>query len=702
MTIPVDLFYSVNTMFKEDINLSPDLEWMLQSDQVDDETLIEILALKYYQRIFRLALLRLTYPEEAHRATQETFIQAILQKKEDRGNTNIEHWLVAIAAGIFQPRKSNQEHHNFLNPELIHSIRSRQPDKTLTDRQIDRAIKKIKAQLRVMRSTKSKRASFQVIGMIGITILTVYILISFSSSWIAGEPADYSTSLLLTPSTSTSSNHITPPVRETPPPTEDAREKSRLAASLPPLSITSSPDEIRDRIQSSNQLWNTMWVDVVVSFHGSAGYVGPPFSERHQFWIDQDGGGLLVSGPTEGFPDFIERIILSPESSSSRIGLIGIPGYSKLGSQYPWFSIKTETVYLFPFAVNYLFNTINQELLQNVTYSIIGESTWAGRNAVIVELTSQEGILFARLWLEAQRGIVLRELYFDPVLNDKVIIESSLTNIDFDNSIPTMWKRPDNSTPTLRDDHQESTEPPESSDSDNANLPLLGNPFRAPPAHFDPSQSWLSFSKADLKDYNSDGLGTFHLFADDYFLGDVELVNPLQIICDRSPNGARIVFSNWRLFPTEVNDKIYWIDLHDLNLVSLDIPATNIFRINFSPDNRTVVVAGYDGLERQDSFYRIDIDSGEYDQLPIPAGFGSLAWSPDGTQLAILDWSILPSGAGSISTIQVYDIQNGDKIGEVMTGAIPQGAAAAGIPLEGWTANFHFPLQDLAKCTSPP
>jgi hypothetical protein len=38
-------------MFEENTNLSPDLEWMLQSGQIDDETLIEDLARHYYQQI---------------------------------------------------------------------------------------------------------------------------------------------------------------------------------------------------------------------------------------------------------------------------------------------------------------------------------------------------------------------------------------------------------------------------------------------------------------------------------------------------------------------------------------------------------------------------------------------------------------------------------------------------------------------------
>lgn len=62
LTTCCDLIYSVIGMFDEKTDLSPDLEWMLQSRQVDDGTLIEALAHQYYQPFYRLSLSYLTYP----------------------------------------------------------------------------------------------------------------------------------------------------------------------------------------------------------------------------------------------------------------------------------------------------------------------------------------------------------------------------------------------------------------------------------------------------------------------------------------------------------------------------------------------------------------------------------------------------------------------------------------------------------------
>ena len=91
-------------MFDEPTDLSPDLEWMLQSNQVDDETLTDALVRHYYDPIYRLIRSWLTYPDQAHRAAQETFILATLQSKNYRGGIQVFDWLAGIAISICQPR----------------------------------------------------------------------------------------------------------------------------------------------------------------------------------------------------------------------------------------------------------------------------------------------------------------------------------------------------------------------------------------------------------------------------------------------------------------------------------------------------------------------------------------------------------------------------------------------------------------------
>ncbi len=163
-------------MFDKQIDLSPDLEWMLKSGQVDDGTLIETLVHQYYQPFYRLSLSYLTYPEEAHRAAQETLIEAVFQARTYRDETKIDDWLLNILPGICYQRKLNLEEHRFLNPKLIRSILRNHSSENLTQNQIERAILKMKAQLLAKRTAKSKQLGYQVLGLIVLVILAALTL----------------------------------------------------------------------------------------------------------------------------------------------------------------------------------------------------------------------------------------------------------------------------------------------------------------------------------------------------------------------------------------------------------------------------------------------------------------------------------------------------------------------------------------------
>ena len=94
-----------------------------------------------------------------------------------------------------------------------------------------------------------------------------------------------------------------------------------------------------------------------------------------------------------------------------------------------------------------------------------------------------------------------------------------------------------------------------------------------PPADFDPSQSRLTF-------------------ADDYFLGVIDLIFPIRTNCARSLDGTRIVISHWPHSPARFSNSLVWFDLKDLRPTELTIPETLITRRVFSPDNRYIAAAG--------------------------------------------------------------------------------------------------------------
>jgi len=87
-------------MIKRTVNLASDLEWMLRSQQVDDQIIIDMLLRDYYLGIYEFAISKLTYPQQAEKATRDAFISAVRSAKNDPPESSIVEWLNSIAAEV--------------------------------------------------------------------------------------------------------------------------------------------------------------------------------------------------------------------------------------------------------------------------------------------------------------------------------------------------------------------------------------------------------------------------------------------------------------------------------------------------------------------------------------------------------------------------------------------------------------------------
>jgi DNA-directed RNA polymerase specialized sigma24 family protein len=87
-------------MFDQPPELSPDLEWMLQSGQASREMLAEELVQDYYLPLYRLGLALYSETNKARAFAQETLSQALLETHRFHGRTSIQTWLYRIAQGI--------------------------------------------------------------------------------------------------------------------------------------------------------------------------------------------------------------------------------------------------------------------------------------------------------------------------------------------------------------------------------------------------------------------------------------------------------------------------------------------------------------------------------------------------------------------------------------------------------------------------
>jgi len=673
---------------------------MLQSEQVDDDTLIKALVQQYYPRVYNLALSRLTYPEEARRTAQETFVQAVIESPAYRGAVPVAEWLEEIASRIVHERELSLQDQQLLNPRLIESINKSQKDDDLASQEIERAILEIKSQVRTRKKINSRKITSQVLGLLGVMAIAVLFLVGTWNYW-SPESNPEKTSAANEADSQKISGDITPSNgqdidQDHKPPSQDHKPPS-----TEPLTLNSSSDEIRERILSSTQYWDTLWAELIVTLHGPGSYVGPPMRERHLFWIDPQHGGMLVSGPVSDFPNFIERFSIPSEFEFEDLSRRESSEYALIGSELPWFSLNIETLFL-PFVMNYLSNSTISGGIPPESYTPVGEQIWAGHKAIIVDLVLDSGIVMGQILLDSETGIVLKEKYYDPASNEKVIIESQLKDLKFNMPMPTMWKRPDSAILSLPNLFPGSNTDENDTNSETGltfnNLLPAGNVS----INIDPARSKLSFLKVSPQEENEDGTVSYNLFADDVYIGDIDLINPLRMICARSPNGKRIAFANWSIYPGEAISNVFWFDLDELQLSSHRLPEIFPHWIGFSPDNRLLAMVGPRLISGKNQFFMLDMETGAFQSLPITASFNRVAWSPDGTRILVLE------NAGSLfdphaeRTIHVYSASDGKFVDKLKVEVVPTDLNTLRIHLQGGEAEFKLALQDIASCTAPP
>lgn len=89
-------------IFDSKKDFAPDLEWMLQSGQVDDSTLIQALVEEYYQPVYRLALALLNESSLALKACQQVFVTALINVYRYRSQSGVDRWFYSLALQVFR------------------------------------------------------------------------------------------------------------------------------------------------------------------------------------------------------------------------------------------------------------------------------------------------------------------------------------------------------------------------------------------------------------------------------------------------------------------------------------------------------------------------------------------------------------------------------------------------------------------------
>jgi DNA-directed RNA polymerase specialized sigma24 family protein/tetratricopeptide (TPR) repeat protein len=84
-------------MYPETQTFSSDLDWMMQSPQISDGQLIQVLTQEYYARIYRLAISITGDVDKARQAVEQTIIDAVSNRRRFWGNPTLKAWLMELA-----------------------------------------------------------------------------------------------------------------------------------------------------------------------------------------------------------------------------------------------------------------------------------------------------------------------------------------------------------------------------------------------------------------------------------------------------------------------------------------------------------------------------------------------------------------------------------------------------------------------------
>jgi hypothetical protein len=189
----------------------------------------------------------------------------------------------------------------------------------------------------------------------------------------------------------------------------------------PPLTSLSTSEEIYQILRESSKLWHTLWADVQITTTSK----NEIYTHREQIWISQPDKSRWLHGQLGGQPlmaqilNGVQSVSLNLQSGERRESDQG-------GNLVPSQDLRNV---IFPEIIAYRggsFRTMNTE-------------TIAGRTTIVVNWMNDQGRLIDRLWIDAEKGVILRwqhliEEYPDAqgrVTPSEILITAIAYDVDF-------------------------------------------------------------------------------------------------------------------------------------------------------------------------------------------------------------------------------------------------------------------------------
>ena len=430
-----------------------------------------------------------------------------------------------------------------------------------------------------------------------------------------------------------------------------------------PLSIDNDELLIQQRIAGSKHNWRTLWADALVIQYGPAGYFGEPEIRRQQIWIDQPYFFYLLDGENQGEVEYAYSVI---GGWQNLLNIQTGEQWSNAGPQEVNYEPELEQILLsgefrdgFPGEIE----LVGQEVVAGresllFDWFIDGDSKIENGNN---DFESRQ--LKGRYWIDRNLGIILREQKFTGISDEYLFRETIISKIVIDVTIPgRLYDRAQYLQSYYAKDHtgDYTHEPIEVPEDVIVPREVVGtNQYIPPPPGLELGESRLEFLWTNLQRFDREQGTRVDLFADGFFLGNIQFAEPEQLMCTRSPDGTKIAFSSWSTGLDYGFTPLEWLHLK---------PSPEVFQFDqrlvpydyaFSNDSQQLAVYACQRLgEQACGLYIINLDSGSSHLLrPVEQGSGIL-WSPDDRAIA-LQGSFLKDGNWRLL---VLDIRSGNTI----------------------------------------
>jgi DNA-directed RNA polymerase specialized sigma24 family protein len=448
------------------------------------------------------------------------------------------------------------------------------------------------------------------------------------------------------------------------------RSNERLLA--PPLTTSSSVEEVLERVLASDAYWQTMWVEYIYIVSPIPGVLAPPdIIYFFQVWqAGPDRGVIAAAG--FGEEGFIVNYTAGEWSYLREDGkyraMWGSPG---MGMIAPIFGADLTTAF------------------GDIAFQIGKSGVIAGREAVSLTGVLDDGQL--EIWIDALTGVNLG-FGLTGLFDEGATLRFAANRMEYDIQLPPNLFYPPTS-PVKGLSYSFRGEPVQDVsfipiDWSNFPLPSYMDPLLTPPADLDLARASIVFQKQESAS------SVFQVFADEYYLGSLELPPNIRA-CQRSPDGTNVLLTTISHVFFSEGIEHYLLNLLTMEETKVLETAYGTAKFAFSPDGSRLAAVNC-GYPCRLNVY--DLETGETRQLGRNYSFSyvqNVAWSSEGVQIAIL-----LSENPTYGQIVVFDVETGEEIFTSSYHGANEAILTPGSPTEDWEAPFPGEVNTL-PCDQP-